>query len=144
MRAAKGDAAAAHSAAIAIAGITGGRVQQAGPNRGGYSAVIAVPYANFDGEALETALKASRFASSTGLGLKAITREKLSIDSPGRGFARRKDWGRAFRPNQLIPALYGFGQQIAAIEAYGGQILRIEIHVISPPVGRSVLGWSIV
>lgn len=142
-KAAIGDSKRAHITTYEIHDMTGGSISDDGPNRGGYSALIKVRYEDFDASLLQTAFSKIKPANSTGFGLKAITSERVTIDSPGRGYARRKDWGRFFHHPQYVSALYSFGQQIAAIEAHEGVIKRIEVHVIAPPVGHSVDNWVI-
>ncbi len=77
------------------------------------------------------------------IGLKARLKNKISINSPERGLVRRSDYGTMFDAGNVASGIFAFGQQLAAIEAFGGKIKAIDIHIVCPPAGKKIVNWKI-
>lgn len=126
-----------------------GSLQDIVPGKLGYQSLITVDDEYLEDilsgrTDLESSIAAHRFDDNVRIGLKVRLTKSIKINSPTRGTRRSDNWGTIFDPKKIGSGIEAFGQQIAAVEAYGGDIKSIEVHIIHPPKGKKLVGWKVV
>lgn len=93
---------------------------------------------------LDYALTLYPWPQNMAIGLQAKLKRGIAIESPKRGLRRSDNWSVVKPASQVAALLIGFGNQIAAIQAFGGRIKELSVHFIYPPKGKKVVRWQIV